>query len=423
MLGSMEGEAQPGGVARNPTTGRIYALWSQLNLDTGQETAGRVYLRTQDPQTGIWLPARSVNGPGSYKIGKSAPEAVVGVAPDGTVYVAYVRADGDNALIEWRSSTDNGMTWSPPADFPFISSNQEIYNLRMVMDAAGQPHIVGLIVNVVDPEYPSGDIVYYERLADGSWHNEQRPVGSGGDRQYAVSVSTYRQAGGVVRTILGYNEGQRVYAAYKDGPGGAWSSPVLIIDGNSHPDGIPDYSAGFGGKMAMLAFDYSGRPWVMFTWSLYSTGRICYSYSSDGGQSWSQEDALAYFPIPFATPPPINGTVHDPAPIFDPVRGLVFVVYQYCDRSGDGGCFPVYAYAPPATAGVDWTHYADPLHEPARVFRTTRFNSSDRFRSNQQPEPPGSSLDLMWRESTGQREIFFGEIYPATLLSNSNSVP
>jgi hypothetical protein len=96
-------------VALDPRTGQPYVIWSQLNLDRGQEDAGRIYLRHTDAH-GQWLPARSVQGPGWYKVGGRPPESAVGVGSDGHLYVVYTRltGPGGEAVIDWRESTDGG---------------------------------------------------------------------------------------------------------------------------------------------------------------------------------------------------------------------------------------------------------------------------------------------------------------------------
>ena len=44
-----------------------------------------------------------MNDPGHYKIGKSPPESAVGLAPDGTLYVVYVRL-GRRTMPCWNGA-------------------------------------------------------------------------------------------------------------------------------------------------------------------------------------------------------------------------------------------------------------------------------------------------------------------------------
>jgi hypothetical protein len=276
-----------------------------------------------------------------------------------------------------------------------------------------------------DEENPSGDTVYYERLPDGAWRQERRPVDAGGAREFSQAVTTFPRPDGTIRTVLGWNEGQVVYSSYKDSPAGAWTVPQRIIDGNSHPDGIPDYEAGFGGTLRLLPFRYDGQEWVYFFWSLYSTGRICYVYSTDGGAHWSPEDALAYNPIVPIPPPPapfvppvVYGTVHEPIPLWDSAQQQVFVFYQFCDRStARAGCYVAYAYAPPGASGTAWVGREDSTHAPLRLFRPTLTSQATTLRSSEPGNAGSGPVWVIWREDTGSRELYRALFSPATLLS------
>jgi hypothetical protein len=431
-LGTLEGEAQPGAVALDPLTGQPYVIWSQLNLDRGQEDAGCIYLRHPDAH-GQWLPARSVQGPGWYKVGGKPPESAVGVGPDGHLYIVYTRltGPGGDAVIDWRESTDGGQQWSVHATFA-LRSPIAITNLRLVMDSAGLPHIGAMATVLDDPIAPSGDVLYFERLPDGTWRQERRPIAGRGGRQHNMALTTLTRPDGTIRTVLALDDDYAVYTAIKDGSTGVWQAVAQpLIDGGANPHGIPDYWPGsIDHSMQLLAFaDTGGQEWVLLTYSLYSTGRICVFWNGQAGDpgAWSREDALAYNPIvhpppaptPFV-PPQVYATVHQPAPFYDRAHNLVFVLYQFCDRTPDGGgCFPAYAYAAPGRVGEEWTRYEDPLHEPVRLFRSTQYNSGDTFRVSDQYGTGSSPVALLWRESTGVREVYLALIWPATLLSGA----
>jgi hypothetical protein len=431
-LSAAEGEAQPGNVATDPRNGYPLVIWSQLNLDPGQEEAGRIYLKRTDAH-GQWLPARSVQGPGWYKVGGRPPESAVGIAPDGHLYVVYTRqtGPGGDVVIDWRESGDDGQTWSAPATFS-LRSSIAITNLRLVMDSTGLPHIGAVATVLDDPIAPSGDVLYFERLPDGNWRQERRPIAGHGGRQHNMALTTLTLPDGMIRTVLALDDEYAVYAAVKDGPAGNWQSVAQpLIDGGANPYGIRDYwPGGIDHSMQLLAFaDTSSQEWVLLTYSLYSTGRICVFWNGQAGDptAWSGEDAIAYNPIvgpppaptPFV-PPHVYATVHQPAPFYDRAHNLVFIIYQFCDRtSGGGGCFPVYAYARPGAAGQDWTRYEDPLHEPLRLFRSTRSSLADTFRVSDQHDTGSSPVAFIWRESTGVREIFLALVWPSTLLSGT----
>lgn len=439
-IGSMEGDALPGGVATHPLTGRPYLIWSQFNPDQGQAASdgsdgygsrARVYLKLTDPKTGQWLPARTVNGPGNYRIGKGGPESAVGVAADGTIYVAYVRAQGADALLEWRQSTDNGGTWTAPQTLSYPGAGMT-YNVRLLIDERGQPHIAAIAkrgADCGDEAEGCGDIVYHERRPDGAWLSQNRPLSGRGERQYNLTMSLLSLPDGTVRTLLGWTEKHAVYTSYKDGAQGSWQEPHFIIDGDIHPYGIEDYWPGWTG-MQMLTFGYEGQQWVYFFWSLYSTGRICFVYSSDGGATWSAEDAMAYnSPVsvpepgtPFV-PPVVWGSAYEPVPFWDAAHSRMFVVYRFRNRgdtSQTGAYFPAYAYGRPGDAGRDWIGYLSNTTEPIRLFPPTQANSSKSFRGSDQHGGGSSPVYLMWIESTGSKEMYFASVSPATLLSGTD---
>jgi hypothetical protein len=283
-----------------------------------------------------------------------------------------------------------------------------------------------------DTVAPSGDVLYFERLPDGSWREERRPVAGRGGRQHSMALTTFPLPDGTIRTVLALDDDYAVYAATKDGPTGTWQpTGQPLIDGGANPYGIPDYwPGGIDHSMQLLAFpDTAGQQWVLLTYSLYSTGRICYFWNNQAGDpgAWSAEDALAYNPIVPVPPPPtpfvppqVYATVHQPAPFYDRSHNLVFVIYQFCDRTaGGGGCFPAVAYAPPGAAGQDWIGAEDPAHEPVRLFRATRSSQADTFRVSDQQGTGSSPVAFIWRESTGVREVFFALVWPSTLLSGS----
>jgi len=425
-LEHLEGDALPGGVTID-LYGHPVLVWSQFNADAGQEAAGRVYVKTADPQTGQWRNARSVNPPGIYKIGKAGPESAIAAGPDGTIYVVYVRSDGTNALLEWRASSDGGTRWSSPADLPYPSSNNELYNVRLVVDPAGQPHIVALLVQTgCDPEQPCGDVVYYERRGDGSWREERRPVSATGARQNSVAVATLPLPNGAIRSILAWSENSSAaYSSYKDGPDGAWSRPVLLS--NNHPP-MPDYEPGFGGTMRLQAFGYAGRPWVWAGWSSYSTGYVASTWSSDGGMSWTPEDAIAYLPIesqpgegtPFV-PPRTWGTIHEPTPYWSAAHNRLLVISNFCTRGSSRTCFPVLAYGKAGAQGREWAGYISPNDEPVRLFGPTSWEQASQLRGPTIYGGAPANAILLWREPNGSRELHIARLNLDVLMSGTES--
>src|SRR5262249_16412917 len=155
-----------------------------------------------------------------------------------------------------------------------------------------------------------------------------------------------------------------------------------LIDGAAHPYGIPDYEPKAGGRLHTLSFtDAAGINWVYAWWALYSTGRICFAYSPDGGVTWLpntldggniwHEDTIAYYDR-FRHPCPVPGevsraTLNDPTPFWDAAHQRIIVIYQFgADPrfGGEGDSFPAYAYGRPGAAGSAWTGYATFTTQP-----------------------------------------------------------
>jgi hypothetical protein len=434
VLSNLPGEALPGGVAADPHTGQLYVVWSQIDPDFADSLLNGVYLAR--PSGAGTFDVASVQGPGTYRVYNHPAASTVAVAPDGTVYVAYTRSEGagDVAYLEERRSTDGGQTWSTPYTFPYTSAPPGlalIGSLRLVVDAAGAPHLAAIAKTGTGGETDptNGVIDYYEGQADGTWLASRHPVRGNGGRQSGVTLTTFALPDGTIRTVLLWNEDQSVYSAYKDGPQGAWSSPVLLVDGTQPPDGIPDYEPGFASPpsnaMQVITFVYGGQQWVYGFWSLYSTGRLCFVYSQDGGVTWSGEDALGYHPIyhPPLTPDPGSqpanwGSVHWPSPVWDPGQQRLFVVYQYCARDVTPNiCFPAVAYSRPGTPGPAWTGYTDPLHPPLRLLRATAALTADTLSITPQALGGSGLVWLTWRGQLSSAETYLAGISPVTLLS------
>jgi hypothetical protein len=437
IVSNLDGDSLPGGIAADPRSGQPYFVWTQLDPDLPDSPTNSVYLYQPPAAPDGASSIRSVQGPGTYRVSHTNAESAIGIAPDGTIYVAYTRSENAEkvALLEERHSTDGGQTWSAPYTFPYTSDPPAptlgaINNVRLVIDAQGQPHIAAIAKTDAsdDPQMTTGVIDYYERQPDGTWLAQEHPVSGRGGRQFYLDLTTLPLNDGTIRTVLGWNEDQVVYTSSKDGSAGTWSAPQLIIDGNANPYGIPDYWPGYAGTMRFLTFSYQGAPWVYFFWSLYSTGRIAYIYSSDGGQSWSAEDALAYFPIFDVPPPPtpvqppvVWGSAHWPAPFWDAEHQRIFTIYQYCSKDrARPGCFPVYSYSQPGGQGQSWVRYADPAQEPVRLFQTTLAGNSGTLRSTPAPLAGSGVIWLLWNERLSSREIYFAGVSPATLLSGNH---
>lgn len=404
QFGSLEGEAQPGGVATDPRDGATWLIWSQTNPDPGQATAGRVYVRRRDPRSGSWGDIQGIQGPGEY----AGTESAIAVATDGTIIAAYIRQQGDTAFVEWRSSRDGGATWSAPADLPDTGVSA-VYNLRLAADPAGGVHLAAIAKT--GPDGAGGDILSYTYAA-GAWQGQRRPVDRGG-RQYNLALAAFALDEQTVRTVLLWNEDQHAYTATRDGSG-PWSRPTLI-SGNYPP--MDDYQpGGQDHSMQLLAFPWGDTTALWAGYSGYSTGYLACFWSADGGTTWSQESAIGYNPHddPAA---PVQGTVHAPIPYWAAGSSQVAIAYQFCQAGSPqeprSNCFPALAYAPPGTEGPQWTGAESNTQPPIRLFAPTQAGSAATLRGGGGGAGYGW---LLWQEQTGSRELHLAPIDFNSLL-------
>jgi hypothetical protein len=271
------------------------------------------------------------------------------------------------------------------------------------------------------------------------------------------------------RTYLVFDDGSNVYSTYSDPTdSGSWHEPVELANSDAMNSrlGILDY---WPSSLRLLAFTYQGRAFVYAFWSLYSTGRIAYVYSSDAdspggpdGPHWSQEDTFAYFPPvpgePEPTPPSdgdgeeggeggvgrgsldepslehdyapqsatIAAKVHMPQPFWVPDRQRVLVIYRYGTAPLAVGAvrqyYAAYAYSLPDAPGSAWEGAVGPQFgnvTPLRAFPPTQYEAMDQLQGAGILDSTGAAW-VSWMERGAGKEAFFGAIWPYTLISANN---
>lgn len=477
-LASMSGNASTGQPAIDPVTGVPYFVWSQDNTDQATDSEHRVYLRRMDPRTRTLLDARSVNELESKTGFKTTYlDSAVAVSPNGGVHVLYCdrRASGYLTDALYRYSPDGNSGWSAPVQIGAASPSW-CNNVRLKAAPDGALLAAWTGGNMDSPDVPDSFTRVWRRSPDsrsfqGEWTDVSPPRMTRG-RQFEsdlsfLELSESRAAG--YRTFLVFDDGHNVYGTYSDpADNGQWHAPIELVNGEAMNNrlSIGDY---WPSSLRVLAFRYKGRAFVYVFWSLYSTGRIGYVYSSDadapGGPHWTQEDTFAYFqPAPGeqgptlmpeegdsqgseqgdgmssepAEPGPSSALdsepenlvhppkVHMPQPFWVPERGRVLVVYRYgTSPPAEGGIrqyFAAYAYSLPAAPGNAWEGVVRPQFgqtTPLRAFPPTQYEAMSQLQGTGALDGTGAAW-LTWTETGASREAFFGAIWPYTLISANN---
>jgi hypothetical protein len=460
-LGSMSGNAGIGQPAVDPVTGAPSFIWSQDNTNQATDAEHRVYLRRMDPRSRTLLDARTVNIL-EHKVGFKTTylDSAVAITPDGAVHVLYCERRAGTGLTDalYRRSPDGNGGWSEPMRIGDASPSW-CNNVRLKSAPDGALLAAWTGGNPSDPRVPDSFVRVWRRSAQGEWADVSPPRMTNG-RQFASDIAFLERShsmGGGYRTFLIFDDGANVYATYSDPQdGGYWHEPVELVN-SAHMNGrlgIRDY---WPSSLRLLSFRYSGRAFVYAFWSIYSTGRIGYVYSSNAdlpvGPEWAEEDTFAYFPPvpgePEPTPPPEDEEpgdpeqhgatteagaqaplaapkVHIPQPFWVPERSRVFVVYRYgTSPPAEGGIrqyFAAYAYSLPDAPGPAWEGAVGPQFghtTPLRAFPPTQYEAMNQLQGTGTLDSTGAAW-LAWMEKGPSKEAFFGAIWPYTLISADN---
>ena len=487
-LGSMAGAAGIGQPNLDPRTGMVVFAWSQAQTDTAPDALHRVYVRSMLPGSGALGDAVGVNVVQARPAFKQAySDSAVALTGDGVMHALYCEVDGgrrDHSVLGYyRRSTDEGWTWSEPLPVgersPTWCNN---VRLKAAPDGTlyaiwtgGNPHI----------EEPDSFVRVSRRLPDGRWERLNPPrTGEGeGHRQFEADVAFVPLYGesypeGSYRTVMIYDDGADVWTVWSDpgdqGDESRWRGPTRIV---SHEERnaalhLRDY---IPSHLRLLSFPYDGRQYLYALWNIYSTGRICFVYSSEGdapgGAPFGGEDSFATFPPSYGTgdPLPIPDTggspsegggsgdggdggggegeseaggepvvtpqpkVHMPEPVWVESRQRVFVAYRYCDvpqpyQRGRGiktrDCYAAFAFGLPGAPGEGWEgRVGSDYPHPLRAFRPTVSEAMGEMRSAGTLDPWGNFW-LVWGERTTQAgssiEAYYAALRPYTLISDGN---
>lgn len=483
-LASMSGNAGIGQPAIDPRTGAPSFVWSQDNTNQATDAQHRVYLRRMDPQSRTLEVPRSVNIL-EPKVGFKTTylDSAVALTSDGAVHVLYCERRAGTGLTDalYRRSADGKSNWSEPVRVGGPSPGW-CNNVRLRAAPDGTLLAAWTGGNPDNPAKPDSSVRVWRRSPQGAWADVSPPRMTSG-RQYESDLAflDMPEAQSGYRAFLIFDDGNNVYATYSDrgddpgneAGGGYWREPVQLVNSDVMNGrlGILDY---WPSSLRLLAFSYQGRAFVYAFWSLYSTGRLAYVYSSDagapGGPRWTREDTFAYFPPlpgdPLPTPPadryageegeeavlaPNPATalvsdlapssqqaqsattapkVHMPQPFWVPERQRVLVVYRYgtvptalgVSEAGVRQYYAAYAYSLPDAAGSAWAGAVGPQfgnRSPLRAFPPTQYEAMDQLQGAGALDSTGAAW-VSWMERGASKEAFFGAIWPYTLISANN---
>lgn len=469
-LASMSGNAGIGQPYIDPGVGVPIFVWSQDNTNPATDAEHRVYIRRMDPKTRTLPDPMTVNIL-EPKTGFKTTylDSATAVTPDGAVHVLYCeRRAGTNLTdaLYRRSPGGNGgnANWSVPLRIGEASPSW-CNNVRLKSAPDGALFAAWTGGNSARPDNPDSFVRVWRRSPEGDWTDISPPRVTGG-RQFESDITFLELSHGSgsespeYRSFLIFDDGNNVYATYSDPDDeGRWHAPVRLVSSDNMNSrlGIRDY---WPSSLRLLAFSYRDHAFVYAFWSLYSTGRIAYVYTSDadlpGGPHWSEEDTFAYFPPvpgePDPTPPPdgessewrgtsdevstdqrfapqaatLAAKVHMPQPFWVPERQRVLVIYRYGTAVSQEGeirqYYAAYSYSLPDAPGPAWEGAVGPQFGtvlPLRAFPPTQYEAMDQLQGAGMLDSTGAAW-VSWMEKGASREAFFGAIWPYTLISANN---
>jgi hypothetical protein len=306
-----------GVIAKDPqvsvdATGTTIAVWTGWNAGTDV-----VQSRSSTDGGVTWsTPVDIYAGVGT------AYNSQISVDAAGTAYAIWYRWNGNNDIVQFASSTDGGVTWSIPVDLSAIGGTA--VGPKITVDAVGTV-IVAWIRND-----SSNFIVQSRSSTDGgvTWSTPTANLSAIGGDAGRPSISAVGN-GKAIAVWTGDN-GAVQSASSSDG-GLNWSTPVDV----STADGYAEDS--------QVTVDAAGNAIAIWRRDDASNNNVQSASSSDGGVTWS-------IPVDVSAADDSAGSPQ----VSLGAAGRVFAIWR-----GNDGSDSIVQFASSSDGGVTWSSPAD----------------------------------------------------------------
>lgn len=258
-----------GGVGRKlaiDAQGRLHAVWTH---NTG--TAYDVYYTVSNDGGGAWSMPRDIT---NSSLPALSPNIAVG--PNDLLHVTWVQKYVDGfTRISYQRSADGGATWSAPIDVSG-AAGRDVATASLSADTEGRVHVAWHLGNVDTDATPTA--VYYARSIDGGQTFEPPKRLNTADAHAAWPRFSVEGATGDLIAIP-WRDNRRnpdwdVYLAISTDGGATFTERPGVA--TSQRDWDPD---------ALVA--PNGVIHLTYMTQQITEDRVGYTYSSDGGVTWS----------------------------------------------------------------------------------------------------------------------------------------